>query len=144
MKELKDLIISKDITQKMSVSEMKELDNQYGCRNTGNSKVTEILGDRMYFYEISEEEYKELLRDSKILEVLKERGVENWDGYEDAIKENEEYINDYDDILDEMPIRIGYDINIEWIENIEELRLANEIVVVTKVWLCSSQTKVWL
>lgn len=30
MKELKDLIISKDITQKMSVSEMKELDNQYG------------------------------------------------------------------------------------------------------------------
>lgn len=86
----------------------------------------------MYFYEISEEEYKELLRDSKILEVLKERGVENWDGYEDAIKDNEEYINDYDDILDEMPIRIGYDINIDWIENIEELRLANEIVVVTK------------
>ena len=30
MKELKDLIISKDKTQKMSVSEMKELDNQYG------------------------------------------------------------------------------------------------------------------
>lgn len=30
MKELKDLIISKDITQKMSVSEMEELDNQYG------------------------------------------------------------------------------------------------------------------
>lgn len=27
---MKDLIISKDITQKMSVSEMKELDNQYG------------------------------------------------------------------------------------------------------------------
>lgn len=38
----------------------------------------------MYFYEISEEEYKELLRDSKILEVLKERGVDNWYGYEDA------------------------------------------------------------
>lgn len=86
----------------------------------------------MYFYEISEEEYKELLRDSKILEVLKEHGVENWDDYEDAIKENEEYINDYDDILDEMPIRIGYDINIEWIKNIEECRLKNEIVVVTK------------
>ena len=30
MEELKDLIISKDITQKMSVSKMKELDNQYG------------------------------------------------------------------------------------------------------------------
>lgn len=30
MEELKDLIISKDITQKMSVSEMKELDDQYG------------------------------------------------------------------------------------------------------------------
>lgn len=30
MKELKDLIITKDNTQKMSVSEMKELDNQYG------------------------------------------------------------------------------------------------------------------
>lgn len=30
MKELKDLIISKDITQKMSVSEMEELDGQYG------------------------------------------------------------------------------------------------------------------
>lgn len=87
----------------------------------------------MYFYEISEEEYKELLRDSKILEVLKERGVENWDGYEDAINENEEYINDCDDILDEMPVRIGYNINLEWIENIEELRLANEVVVVTKV-----------
>ena len=81
----------------------------------------------MNFYEISEEEYKELLRDSKILEVLKEHGVENWDGYEDAIKENEEYINDYDDILDEMPIRIGYDINIDWIKNIEECRLKNEI-----------------
>ena len=38
----------------------------------------------MYFYEISEEEYKELLRDSKILEVLREHGVENWDAYEDA------------------------------------------------------------
>ena len=81
---------------------------------------------------LSEEEYKELLRDSKILEVLRERGVDNWDGYEDAIKENEEYINDCDDILDEMPIRIGYDINIDWIKNIEECRLKNEIVVVTK------------
>lgn len=30
MEELKDLIISKDITQKMSVSEMKELTTQYG------------------------------------------------------------------------------------------------------------------
>ena len=30
MEELKDLIISKDITQKMSVSEMEELDDQYG------------------------------------------------------------------------------------------------------------------
>ena len=86
----------------------------------------------MNFYEISEEEYKELLRDSKILEVLREHGVENWDGYGDAIKENEEYINDYDDILDEMPIRIGYDINTDWIKNIEECRLKNEIVVVTK------------
>ena len=87
----------------------------------------------MDFYEISEDEYKELLRDSKILEVLRERGVENWDGYGDAIKENEEYINDCDDILDEMPIRIGYDINIEWIKNIEELRLSSEIVSFTKV-----------
>lgn len=30
MEELKDLIISKDITQKMPVSEMEELDDQYG------------------------------------------------------------------------------------------------------------------
>lgn len=30
MEELKDLIISKDITQKMSVSDLKELNNQYG------------------------------------------------------------------------------------------------------------------
>ena len=42
-------------------------------------------------------------------------------------QENEEYINDCDDILDEMPIRIGYDINIDWIKNIEECRLKNEI-----------------
>lgn len=83
----------------------------------------------MNFYEISEEQFKELLRDSKILEVLRERGVENWDGYEDAIKENEEYINDCDDILDEMPIRINYDFNIEYLKKIEELKLAltNEI-----------------
>ena len=47
-------------------------------------------------------------------------------------QENEEYINDCDDILDEMPIRIGYDINIDWIKNIEECRLKNEIVVATK------------
>ena len=26
-----------------------------------------------------------------------------------------------------MPIRIGYDINIDWIKNIEECRLKNEI-----------------
>lgn len=85
------------------------------------------------FYEIFEDEYKELLRDSKILEVLRERGVESWDGYEEAIKENEEYINDCDDILDEMPIRIDYDINEEWIKNIEECRQRNEIITVTKV-----------
>ena len=87
----------------------------------------------MDFYEISEEEYRELLKDSKTLEVLREYGVDNWDGYEDAISENEDYINDCDDILDEMPIRIGYDINLEWIKKIEELRLSNEIVTFTKV-----------
>lgn len=79
------------------------------------------------FYEISEEEYKELIRDSKTLEMLKDYGVDNWDGYEDAINDNEDYINDFDDILDEEPIRVGYDINIEWIKNIEECRLKNEI-----------------
>ena len=87
----------------------------------------------MDFYEISEEEYRELLKDSKTLEVLREYGVDNWDGYEDAISENEDYINDCDDILDEEPIRVGYDINIEWIKKIEELRLSNEIVTFTKV-----------
>lgn len=87
----------------------------------------------MKFYEISEEEYRELLKDSKTLEVLREYGVDNWDGYEDAISENEDYINDCDDILDEEPIRVGYDINIEWIKKIEELRLSNEIVTFTKV-----------
>ena len=87
----------------------------------------------MDFYEISEEEYRELLKDSKTLEVLREYGVDNWDGYEDAISENEDYIKDFDDILDEEPIRVGYDINIEWIKKIEELRLSNEIVTFTKV-----------
>lgn len=87
----------------------------------------------MKFYEISEEEYRELLKDSKTLEILREYGVDNWDGYEDAISENEDYINDCDDILDEEPIRVGYDINIEWIKKIEELRLSNEIVTFTKV-----------
>lgn len=76
----------------------------------------------MNFYEISEDEYKELLRDSKILEVLRERGVENWDGYEDAIKENEDYINDCDDILDIEPIRINYDFNIEYLKKIEVIK----------------------
>ena len=87
----------------------------------------------MKFYEISEEEYRELLKDSKTLEIRREYGVDNWDGYEDAISENEDYINDCDDILDEEPIRVGYDINIEWIKKIEELRLSNEIVTFTKV-----------
>ena len=87
----------------------------------------------MDFYEISEEEYRELLKDSKTLEVLREYGVDNWDGYEDAISENEDYINDCDDILDLEPIREDYDINMEWIKKIEELRLSNEIVTFTKV-----------
>lgn len=87
----------------------------------------------MDFYEISEEEYRELLKDSKTLEVLREYGVDNWDGYEDAISENEDYINDCDDILDLEPIREDYDINLEWIKKIEELRLSNEIVTFTKV-----------
>lgn len=70
----------------------------------------------MKFYEISEEEYRELLKDSKTLEVLREYGVDNWDGYEDAINENEDYINDCEDILDVEPIREDCDINMEYLK----------------------------
>jgi|WetSurMetagenome_2_1015567.scaffolds.fasta_scaffold341278_3 hypothetical protein len=34
--------------------------------------------------EISKEEYKHLLEDSKMLSALEQAGVDNWEGYDDA------------------------------------------------------------
>jgi hypothetical protein len=36
---------------------------------------------------ISKEEYESLLKDSETLNALRNHGVDNWDGYEDAISE---------------------------------------------------------
>ena len=46
-----------------------------------------ILVDREYFYIIQKE--------SELLEILKDHGVEDWDGYDDAEQEyNDELIGD--------------------------------------------------
>ena len=74
----------------------------------------------MKYFEISEDLYKKLLRDSKILESLQEYGVDNWDGYEEALSENEDYINDFDDELDVEPVREDFEINKEWLKTVTD------------------------
>ena len=41
---------------------------------------------------ISEEEYKTLLNDSIFLNCLQMMGVDNWDGYDDAIEQYQEIL----------------------------------------------------
>ena len=41
---------------------------------------------------ISEEEYDALLRDSILLNCLQMMGVDNWDGYDDAIEQYQEIL----------------------------------------------------
>ena len=41
---------------------------------------------------ISEEEYKALLNDSILLNCLEMMGVDNWDGYDDAIEQYQEIL----------------------------------------------------
>ena len=41
---------------------------------------------------ISEEEYKALLNDSILLNCLQMMGVDNWDGYDDAIEQYQEIV----------------------------------------------------
>jgi len=36
--------------------------------------------------EIDENEYKQLIEDQKLLRALEEMGVDNWEGYEDAVQ----------------------------------------------------------
>lgn len=43
---------------------------------------------------ISKKEYKELLEDSIFLSFLQEAGVDNWDGYSEACKLEEEYLKE--------------------------------------------------
>ena len=39
----------------------------------------------MMIIEIDEEEYKQLIEDQKLLRALEECGVDNWEGYSDAV-----------------------------------------------------------
>ena len=43
---------------------------------------------------ISEEEYKTLLNDSILLNCLQMMGVDNWDGYDDAIEQYQEIVQE--------------------------------------------------
>ena len=42
---------------------------------------------------ISEDEYDALLRDSILLNCLQMMGVDNWDGYDDAIEQYQEILS---------------------------------------------------
>ena len=43
---------------------------------------------------ISEEEYEALLNDSILLNCLQMMGVDNWDGYDDAIEQYQEIVQE--------------------------------------------------
>ena len=43
---------------------------------------------------ISEEEYDSLLKDSILLNCLQMMGVDNWDGYDDAIEQYQEIVQE--------------------------------------------------
>ena len=43
---------------------------------------------------ISEDEYDALLRDSILLNCLQMMGVDNWDGYDDAIEQYQEIVQE--------------------------------------------------
>jgi hypothetical protein len=49
---------------------------------------------------ITEKEYKELIEDSNFLRVLREVGVDNWEGYSEAVKFDEAMAN-YQDYYEE-------------------------------------------
>ena len=43
---------------------------------------------------ISEEDYDSLLKDSILLNCLQMMGVDNWDGYDDAIEQYQEIVQE--------------------------------------------------
>lgn len=43
---------------------------------------------------ITKEEYEELLDDSQLLDALREAGVDNWDGYDEAMEMLDEWNNE--------------------------------------------------
>jgi len=49
---------------------------------------------------ITEKEYKELIEDSNFLRALREVGIDNWEGYSEALKFDEAMEN-YQDYYDE-------------------------------------------